>query len=458
MQQKIKFTKLINFIKQNLQLANQGSVEWLNIRKNIIGGSELSTILGVNPYNKIENLVADKIGLTKFKGNVATRWGQLFEEISRIILETILLPDNNDDYKIYETGSLEGIIPNHRFSPDGLSVFLYNLNNKEILEYLITLLEFKSPLRSIPNGYIPEYYIPQICAGLCDIELSEIGLFINNMYRKCSLSDLNYSINYDINFHKSDFDIKKNFKPNTPLAYGIIGFYQTKEQVILYNEYNKSNNHKLSNNNELYLEFNILNNHYNELNNYYKELNENSDKEENSDNDNEYNLDNEWNLKNIDDKIKELNSIDKSSKYLIDFGDIDIDKLLKYIELNLISIQYFKPNINIKEYNKYLPNELIHNHNNNNIISYKLLEKDPLRFIEKFSIQCKNNNLIPIGYLPWKLFKSDIIVVEKDPLYIYQFVDKIQDTILIIKDINSSELIDDKIIKFKEYFPKYKIK
>ena len=28
----------------------------------------------------------------------------------------------------FETGSLEGAIPHHRFSPDGLSVFLYKVN------------------------------------------------------------------------------------------------------------------------------------------------------------------------------------------------------------------------------------------------------------------------------------------------------------------------------------------
>jgi hypothetical protein len=234
--QQIKYEQLHKFVENNAELAEQGSAEWLEMRKKIIGGSELSTVLGKNPYNKIDNLVADKIGLTQFRGNIATRWGRLFEELSRIIMEMILINDRNDEYCIFETGSLEGAIPHHRFSPDGLSVFLYK--NKGLLQFLLTLLEFKSPLRSVPNGLIPEYYIPQIQAGLCDIDISEIGLFINNMYRKCSLSDLNLSTTYDTVFHASD--IKKQFKPEIPVAYGIIGFYQTVEQSNKFKDYIKN--------------------------------------------------------------------------------------------------------------------------------------------------------------------------------------------------------------------------
>lgn len=493
-----KFKKLFKFIENNSKLAEQGSPEWLAMRKKIIGGSELSTILGKNPFNKIQDLVADKIGLTKFYGNTATRWGNLFEELSRIIIEIILIDrqgqmesehcsGNNQnklpEYGIFETGSLEGAIPHHRFSPDGLSVFLYKVNQslneanqslyikKKVLQFLITLLEFKSPLRSIPTGSVPEYYAPQIQAGLCDINMSEIGLFVNNMYRKCSISDLGLSIKYDTVFHMSDLDIKKKFKPETPVAYGIIGFYQTLDQSNKFEAHiKKQTNSDYSNSNidefsdSLAKQAIITNIEY--------DTDTNSSDEDDSDADDE-----KWVYKNIDEKIKELkfknkaNSVDENiDKFLIDFGNEstnNMDILLKYIEMDFISVIYYKPNINMTKYAEYLPNELVNvtafndisSESNDNIelISYKMLKTNPMKFIKKFANTCNKNKYIPIGYLPWKLFKSDIIVVEKDPLYIYQFVDKIEEVIKIIEDINSFDETDDQIDRYKHYFPRAKI-
>jgi hypothetical protein len=149
--------------------------------------------------------------------------------------------------------------------------------------------------------------------------------------------------------------------------------------------------------------------------------------------------------------------------FLIDFGEessYNIDNLLKYIEMDFLSVEYYEPNINIEKYKESIPNDLINVfelNNNINLISYKLLQTNPNKFISKFAKICKKNKYIPIGYLPWKLFKSDIIIVEKDPLYIYQFVDKIKKIISIIEDINSFETIEDKIETYKKYYPRAKI-
>lgn len=488
--QRTKFKELFKFIGQNSELAEQGSPEWLAMRKGIIGGSELSTILGKNPFNKIPNLVADKIGLTKFHGNIATRWGRLFEELSRIIMEMILIDKtsqskfDNNQYGIFETGSLEGAIPHHRFSPDGLSVFLYKCGRKSLLQFLITLLEFKSPLRSIPSGVVPEYYAPQIQAGLCDIDISEIGLFVNNMFRKCSLSDLGLSTAYDTVFHMSDLDIKKKFKPETPVAYGVIGFYQTSEQSKKYENYiNKSISSYLnkeadasnaSSDEDVVID--DLDNGNLDINGLNISLarqaiiaNNKYDSDNSDENDSDSEEEN-WIHKNIDDKIQNLkiknntsNTVSSIEKFLIDFGEEsskNMDILLKYLEMDFISVEYYDPNINIEKYIEYLPSELVNVTEINkeaNLISYKLLQTDPIKFIKKFAKTCKKNKYIPIGYLPWKLFRSDIIVVEKDPLYIYQFVDKIEEVIKIIEDINTFDTTEEQIERYKYYFPRSKI-
>ena len=45
-----KLQILQQFLNKHKYLPIQGSHEWLNSRKYSIGGSEISTILGLNPY------------------------------------------------------------------------------------------------------------------------------------------------------------------------------------------------------------------------------------------------------------------------------------------------------------------------------------------------------------------------------------------------------------------------
>ena len=62
-----------------------------------------------------------------------------------------------------------------------------------------------------------------------------------------------------------------------------------------------------------------------------------------------------------------------------------------------------------------------------------------------------------IGYLPWKLLKSDILYEPGEENYVNKHEESIQKTINIIKQINSHTDQDDKIIEFKKYFPKSKV-
>lgn len=55
--------------------------EWLEFRKNGIGGSDAGTIIGVNKYNSAYALWAERVGLVEreFTGNDATDWGNELE-------------------------------------------------------------------------------------------------------------------------------------------------------------------------------------------------------------------------------------------------------------------------------------------------------------------------------------------------------------------------------------------
>ena len=227
-----KQKELIVYLGKLGTAPEQRSKEWYAIKQTTIGGSEIATILNMNPFRSVKGLIAEKIGMESFSGNLATRWGTMFEHITKKWSELILKID-----EIKEAGSIEGVIARQRYSPDGLSVVKLKCEDGSY-EYFIVLFEFKAPLSSLPNGKVPHHYMPQIQTGLLNIPITDIGIFVNNCYRICSLKDLNFESNYNEEFHAGDFKKRKTgMKKYKPLACGIICFYQTNE------DYNKMYDH-----------------------------------------------------------------------------------------------------------------------------------------------------------------------------------------------------------------------
>lgn len=405
-----KLDHVREFITNNCYLAPQGSEEWLKTRQSIIGGSELSTITGDNPWSSVADLVASKCGLSKFVSNVATKWGNIFEELTRIITQILFLPDIplSDDC-IYETGSLVGVIPYHRFSPDGLTVMVFRQPNGK-LQPMIVLLEFKSPLSSVPKNDVPKHYLPQVKAGMCDIERVEIGLFVNNMFRKCSLKQFGNNSKYNVGFHKSD--IKKNVAIGDPLAIGILGLYQTKEQRAKFIEMVKY-----------------------EKNKYEVASTDSSEDEE-----------------TCDDQVDESLENEILSDRLIDVGKLDDEEtltLFQYIAGKYITVKYFPPNVYTSRIS--FPDDLVHR--TDDVISFRSYEKNPKHFVAKFAKKYTNADQTAIGYLPWKMFISDIIVVDKEPLYIYKYAAKVEEVIKIVEDICSYDGYEARNARFLTHFP-----
>lgn len=62
-------------------LAYDNDDDWEQLRYKRIGGSDIGAILGVNPYKSIIDVYIDKTQGSTFKGNNATYWGTMLEEI-----------------------------------------------------------------------------------------------------------------------------------------------------------------------------------------------------------------------------------------------------------------------------------------------------------------------------------------------------------------------------------------
>lgn len=230
-------------------LPAQGSHMWLTKRQLGIGGSEMSVITGENPYKDMRNLIAGKTKLPegKFEGNVATRWGNVFEPVLDMYISFML------NTVIHETGSIPGVIkradgqPIQNYSPDGLALvqkkdYKYMIDQtsmkydginassnkkfKELPDELILLFEFKNPFRRVPQGSVKQHYVAQPKAGMCTIPITDAALFVDGVFRKCSIRDFDLGRAYDTKFHCIHGKCRR-LTYETAIACGFIGIIDT---------------------------------------------------------------------------------------------------------------------------------------------------------------------------------------------------------------------------------------
>ncbi len=147
----------------------QKTEEWYNERKNLITASSASNLLvkddktcdpyiktyGLedifdkngkccNPYSSKQEYISEKINKSSFKGNIATYWGQKYEQVA------IDLYSNLTGKNVLDFGLIKH--PNHRWlasSPDGIT-------NDGIM------VEIKCPFRRKITGIPPFYYWIQV--------------------------------------------------------------------------------------------------------------------------------------------------------------------------------------------------------------------------------------------------------------------------------------------------------
>lgn len=258
---KWKLRKILEaYISYYEYLPKQGTEQWLKLRIHTIGGSEMATVLGQNKYQTLKDFVGGKLGIDKYKfsGNIATRWGKVFEPVFRLFVERLF------SNTIYETGSIpgykntEGIVL-QSYSPDGLGICdiarvkkmidicsdkYFGISSSEEPEFhniyesfkrkygnsrnpddrrMVVLFEFKCPLYSEPDGSVPAHYISQPLTGLCTIPITTMALFMQGLYRKCSAADFILNDSIDTTFHRPLGGGKG--KQLLPKVMGFVGFY-----------------------------------------------------------------------------------------------------------------------------------------------------------------------------------------------------------------------------------------
>ena len=78
------------FIEENKNLPSQGTKEWLDNKKYKIGGSEIATILNLNPYQSTNDLIGFHSNTKIFNNNIAIYWGRLFESVLQNKINSLL--------------------------------------------------------------------------------------------------------------------------------------------------------------------------------------------------------------------------------------------------------------------------------------------------------------------------------------------------------------------------------
>lgn len=390
----IKTRALFDFLEQNKNLPIQGSKEWLSSRSETIGGSEISTILKINKFQSIKQLIEQKVGISNFKKAPPLWFGNIFEYVLQQYTEILF------NTKIYETGSIPYKKSNLiKYSPDGLAIVQTKLlsslisqndlntkifnkskfdiqNNKE----LIILFEFKNPyMRVIQPDQIPIYYINQPKLGMEVIDICELSIFIESIFRFCSYNDINTtnnSISYKYNrfYH---FDKKPYF--NDPLCFGSFSVYYDKNNISKH-----------------------LQNLLNDLVCYM-----------NNNNIHQYDLSN----------IKDKKIINKIMENIIDYKDLKII----YHDICINSNIY--QNSDIYYFNKY-----------NNVNKYKS------QIITNKQNIMNDNNLEYLGIMSFKMLDINIKPIFKENPLNNQILSNISDIINIIKECNK---VDDISVKKK---------
>ncbi len=145
----------------NIEHLEQGSEVWRSWRKGVIGASDAPTIMNENPWQSVQHLINEKMGLTpEFTGNAATREGNRLEEFARESLikkyKIDLSPTVIQDGKVpYFAASLDAIDKSHSL----------------VFEIKCGLKAYQSV---VANGVVPNYYYGQLQHILMITQLDQV--------------------------------------------------------------------------------------------------------------------------------------------------------------------------------------------------------------------------------------------------------------------------------------------
>jgi hypothetical protein len=224
------------FVNQFKHFPKQKSPEWVKMRTDgmdgvYLGGSDIASAINVNDYQSPGQLIRAKCGLKTARDSsdpIAMHWGSLFEDVIARHIEM--------EFKTTIKGT-EMIICGHslfRYSPDGFIVAGVKLVDGELIicslddpngTPVIILCEFKSLWARLSKDYIPKYYIPQPLAGLEVAPIAYMSLYVEGLFKVCSMEDLGSNKNYSRKIHT-----RQRFLDKYPVAWGMFSVYCVDEK------------------------------------------------------------------------------------------------------------------------------------------------------------------------------------------------------------------------------------
>jgi putative phage-type endonuclease len=192
---------------QALELPEQRSPEWYELRRGMLTASSLACALGDDHFKSRNELILEKVENKEipFVPNPITEWGVKYEEIATKFYESM------NDLKIIEFG----LIPHPNFtifgaSPDGIC------SNDSPLEYVGRMLEIKCPPKRKFTKTVPKHYWYQMQGQLECCDLDECDFLQVKLQEYKDFEDYKRDINTDI---YSDGKTQKGFPKGCTLTY-----------------------------------------------------------------------------------------------------------------------------------------------------------------------------------------------------------------------------------------------
>lgn len=157
----------------------QASLDWMEQRKTIIGGSE---IYGFLNSKDIQKFIRKKNSNSSYQ-NIFMMWGKIFEEVAK---EIIIAKERLVREFVYDYGSLETTHRMIRFSPD-----LIGIRKTEDQQFKIILYEIKCPYKtSCRFNLTKKQYLYQIKTGVEFLEFVDYGFLWCFDFKVQSMRDL----------------------------------------------------------------------------------------------------------------------------------------------------------------------------------------------------------------------------------------------------------------------------
>lgn len=142
----------------------QRSEEWMKAREGRITGSRIGSIIGLNPYQSVDQALCDLLWGSDFKGNAATRRGTELEPRAAESLLRVIRRDQDVKAEMAVPGLIVCLKdPIFAYSPDG--VILFSDGRK-------VLVEIKVPFNRKPYDLMPKQYYCQMQLGMYVMDLS----------------------------------------------------------------------------------------------------------------------------------------------------------------------------------------------------------------------------------------------------------------------------------------------